>query len=162
MGRKYTIPWYSAAKTTGGDTTGDLIQITSHTNRVTRIAAIHVEQHTDYGDAQAEGIRLQLARFTTAGGLGAAITPTPLSPADGAFGGTVLGGTEAVALTAAGTLTVVIEGGMNVQAGWHWTPPPGYEWEITGAGKMVLKIKLPATFADAIDFEVTIEIEELG
>lgn len=162
MGRKYTIPWYSAAKTTGGDTTGDLIQITSHTNRVTLVTAIHVEQHTDYGDAQAEGIRLQFARFTTGGGGGAAITPPPNNPNDTAYGGTVLGGTEAAALTAAATLTVLAEGGMNVQAGWHWTPPAPNAWEITGAGKAVLKIKLPAAFADAMDLEITIEVEELG
>ena len=114
------------------------------------------------GDAQAEGLRLQLCRFTTGGGGGAAITPTPHSPSDTAFAGTVLGGTEAVALTAAATLTVLIEGGMNVQAGWHWTPPPGYEWEIKGGGKMVLTLKLPATLADAMDLEITLEIEELG
>jgi hypothetical protein len=162
MGRKYTVPWYSAAKTTGGDTTGDLIQITSASTKVIKIAAIHVEQHTDYGDAQAEGIRLQLARFTTGGGGGTAITPTPLSPGDAAAAGTYAGGSEATALTAAATLTPVIEGGMNLQSGWHWTPPPGYEWEIAPSAKMVLKIKLPATLADAVDFEITLEVEELG
>ena len=156
MGRKYSIPWFSSAKTTAAD----LVQISSASTKVTKILAIHIEQSSDYGDAQAEGLRWQLSRFTTGGGAGAAITPRPLSPGDAAFAGTVLGGTEATGLTAGATLTVLIEGGMNVQGGWHWTPPPGCDWELAPSASVTLK--LVTTPADAIDFEITILVEELG
>lgn len=158
MGRKYTV----TAKHTGLTAAQDLIQITVGSDRLVKIAAIHLEQSNRAGDAQAQQLELKFIRGTTGGG-GAAVTARPHSPGDTAYGGTgggVLFGVQANQLTGLTETEILCEGGMNIQAGWHWTPPQGYEWEVRPSAKVALTIV--GTPAAATDFESTIEFEELG
>lgn len=156
MGRKYDINWYGTITAAAAQ---DLLQITAGAAKVLKILAVHVEQSTKYGDANAQGLRLQFIRGT-GGGAGTAITPTPVSPSDGAMSGTVKGGNTAAALTALTPTVVLAEGGMNNQAGWHWTPPDTKAWEVAPSALVALKVVTAPTATT--DFEINIEVEELG
>lgn len=151
MGRRYIINHFFSAKTTAGD----LIGIESASTKVTKICSLRVEQSSDYGDAAAEGLRLQFSRGTAGSG-GTSKTPRPLEVGDSAFAGTCRAA-DSVALSSA---TVLLEGGMNIQAGWLWTPPERGDIVLAPSGAAALI--LVTTPADAIDFEVDLEIEEIG
>lgn len=151
MGRKYSVNLFISQKAAAGD----LVQIASASTKVTKITAIHVEQSSDYGDAQAEGLRLNVSRGTAGTG-GTALTSRPISPTDAAFAGTILGQNT----TAMTSPVVQVEGGMNVQGGWHWTPPMGYEMEV--APSAAIALVLVTAPIDGIDMEITILFEELG
>lgn len=150
MGRRYIIN-YSAAISAAKD----LIGIAAPSTKVVKICGIRVEQSTDYGDAAAEGLRLQFSRGTAGSG-GSAVTARPVSPSDTAFAGTVLA-ENSTALTSP---VVLLEGGMNIQAGWLWQPVEKFEIELApSAACALILVTAPA---DSITFEIDIEIEELG
>lgn len=150
-GRVYYINHFFSAKATAGD----LIGIESASTKVTKIISIRAEQSSDYGDAAAEGLRLNVSRGTAGSG-GTSKTPRPVNPGDAAFAGTC----RAADTSAMTSPVVQIEGGMNIQAGWLWTPTE--KEELILAPSAAIALQLVTTPADAIDFEVTIGIEELG
>jgi hypothetical protein len=154
MGRKATISWFGAMAATQ-----DMVQITAGSQKVLKVAAIHVEQSNRAGDAQAQQVRLEFIRGTGGGG-GTAITPRTHCPSDAALTSTAAGSQTGTLLTALTPTVILCEGGMNVQGGWHWTPPPGYEWEVGGTALVALKLLTAPTAST--DFEITIECEECG
>ena len=154
MGRRY-LATAKVNKTTSDTAPKDLFQVASASTKVTRILGIHVEQSNRAGDANAQQLELIVERGTAGTG-GTSITARPLSPSDGAFGGTVL----AANTSAMSAATTIIEGGMNNQAGWHWTPAPGNEIELAPSGAIALV--LATTPTASTDFEITFELEELG
>jgi hypothetical protein len=161
MGRKYDITWFASITAAAAQ---DLIQLTAAATKVVKILAVHVEQSSKYGDANAQGLRLQVIRGTAGGG-GTLITTNaaPVSPSDTAFAGTVRGGQTGALLTALTPIAapfVLAEGGMNNQAGWHWTPPENKAWEV--APSAIVALRTQTAPAATTDFEITIEVEELG
>jgi len=58
------------------------------------------------------------------------------------------------------TVVVVVEGGMNIQAGWLWTPTEKFEIELAPSAYLALQLITAPT--DSITFQIDIEVEELG
>ena len=157
MGATYKIPWFAAA---ADGANLELLHFGPASTKAMKVRAVHVEQSSDYGDAQAEGIRLQLLKATGTSAGGTAITPTPDSASYAAMGGQARGGTAGSALSGATPGVVIAEGGWNVQAGWHFTPPQGSEPEIA-PGELVM-LRMVTDAGDALDVEVLAEVELVG
>jgi len=152
MGRKYKATMFLSAFDTANNT---MVSITTGSGKVTILRGFRLEQSSDYGDAAAEGLRVQLLKGTGGGGNGTVITAVPLSPADTAFAGVVRADPDTITTT-----TIIQEFGMNIQAGVLDTPPEGWGLEISGS--MIVGLLMVTDPADAIDFELTLDLEELG
>lgn len=151
MGRKYDIP----ATETAHSAAGPILQIASHSSRVTRLLSVDVTQNNLYGDANAAGLRVQIVKFDAAMTGGTTLTARPKNTNDAAFGGTAI----SKPTTGTPTATVLVEKAMNIQAGFQWTPPDGLE--ITIGPSEVLAIRFPDAPAASIDVSCQAEVEEL-
>lgn len=152
MGRMYSVTSSAAALVTAGD----VMEINAPTDAVVILHRVFFGQDTDYGDAQAEILRIQLNRATTGGSGGGTPTANPLSAGDSAFGGTC----ESFNTTDATTLTTLIDEAFNVQAGWLYDPTPEERIEISPGERIVLFLeKAPSSAFDAV---VTMIFEAVG
>jgi len=153
MGRIYTATLSAIAVTA----IQDLWEINAPSDAVVILHSCEIGQNTDFGDAEAEGLPVQISRATgTAGSGGASVTPTPLEVGDAAYGGTV----ERNNTTQAGTTTVIHTEVFNIQGGWLYLPPPEKRIVISPSG--VLVIELPVAPTDSITVYSTITFEEIG
>lgn len=158
MARKFLVTVKTNKTTT--DTTAatrDLLEVGATSTKIVRVNAIHCEQSNRAGDANAQQLELTVSRATTSGNTNSTVvTPRACSPGD-----TITATAEADNdVAASGGLTILVEGGMNNQAGWHWTPPPEHGIEIAPSNFLVLA--LATTPTASTDFEVTFECEEFG
>jgi hypothetical protein len=118
-----------------------------------------IGQSTDYGDAQAEGLRLLIIRgATTTGSGGATITPAPVLPGGAAASSTVKRNNTTAAT--GGTPINLHSDGFNVQSGYQiwWTP----ETRLVCAPSSRIVVNMPSTPADAINFNASLYFEEIG
>jgi len=136
----------------------DLWELNAPADSVVVIHSIVIGQNSDYGDAAAEGLTLQLSRSTGTSGSGGT-TPTAAAHqvGDAAFGGTV----EANNTTQATTTTVIRADAFNIQGGWVYQPTPEERIVISPSGRVVLELPSAPT-PDAITMSSTITFEEIG
>jgi len=156
MGRKYTVVFPALAYSAAAQ---DFGQIKIGSGKITKLCGFHITQSNRYGDANAAGMVLQLVRATTpgTGGSPTTITAAPTSPSDTAYAGVI---DRAYTTMATGTVTVLWEEGVNMQAGGRWTPPEKFEEELGGSSAYVFRYT--GTPAASTTFTVYAEIEELG
>lgn len=157
MGRMYRVPLVATAKTAAGD----ILEYLAPSTCVICLHELVLGQHTDFGDAQAEILRISFHRVTgapTSGSGGNTVTPAPLSPGDAAAGGTVESW-NTTALTG-GTSVDLGEVNMNVAVGMESVPIP--EDRIYIAPSTRLMIKLAAAPADSITISGYATVEEIG
>lgn len=154
MGRMYTASFGGVAVSV----IQDLFELLAPADAVVVIHSIIIGQSSDYGDSEAEGLRVQISRTdgTTSGSGGSTPTARPHEKGDAAFGGTV----EANNTTQATVTTVIVEDTFNVQAGWQWRPTP--EERITLSPSETVVVELPVAPADAITMSGSITFEEIG
>ncbi len=121
----------------------------------------------DYGDAQAEGLPIELIRGSgtydngNVGAGGTTPTPAPHSFGDPAFGGTLQASNTTVAVAGTGTLTTIRSEAFNVQAGYVYVPTP--EERIVLSPSQGLIVRIPVGPADAIATTyASITFEEVG
>jgi hypothetical protein len=118
----------------------------------------------DFGDAQAEGLPMELLRAsgtTTSGSGGSTPTPAPHSFGDPAFGGTLEASNTTVLVVNTGALTTIRSEAFNVQAGYQYLPTP--EERIILSPSQSLVVRIPVGPADAIATTyATITFEECG
>jgi len=153
MGRVYTAS-FGGVSVTGIQ---DLFEINAPSDSIVKIHSITVGQNTDYGDSEAEGLRVQISRAPTASGSGGS-TPTarPHNEGDAAFGGTV----ETNNTTQATGTVVIYEDTFNVQAGWAYRPTPEEMIIISPGGRLV--VELPVAPTDSLTMSGSITFEEIG
>lgn len=135
----------------------DIWELNAPADAVVVIHAIVVAQTSDYGDAQAEGLSLELSRSTgTTGSGGSAVTPVAHQSGDPAFGGTVARNNTTQALTT----TVIYADAFNIQGGWIYQPAPEARIVLSPSARVVLE--LPAAPTDEITMTSSIVFEEIG
>ena len=153
MGRMYKAQLSAIAVTA----IQDLWEINAPSDAVVVLHSCVIGQNTDFGDAAAEGLPVQISRATgTAGSGGSGVTANPLEVGMPAYGGTV----ERNNTTQAGTTTVLHADVFNIQGGWLYIPTPEERIVISPSG--VLVIELPVAPADSITVYSTITFEEIG
>ena len=142
----------------------DLMEITAGGTRSIRIHEVRVSQSSDYGDTEAEGLEIRLLRysgsFSAGAGGSSAIGSDPYSsdnlPAESA----VVDRTHStLAATGTGQEDVLLEDTMNVQAGWHWLPPPELRVDVSATDAFVVRLVTAPT--DSVDISCTVIYEEL-
>lgn len=160
-GRRFSIPFDSTAVTTAAV----LWEVAPVANKPVRLCAIYLQQVSDMGDAEEEGLRILVNRKTGAAntGTGTAGVPTPIdylgTAATQAFSSKVTMSTNG---TGGATTTVHAEG-MNSRGGFERVFPPEDRYQFvasSGATPVGLEIKLSAAPADSMSFIGTIVLEE--
>jgi hypothetical protein len=137
----------------------DFFEIAPPATASVLLHGLMIGQSTDYGDAQAEGLRLLIIRgATTTGSGGATITPAQAIPGGAAASSTVKRNNTTAAT--GGTPVTLHADCFNVQSGYQfwWTP----ETRLICAPSSRIVVNLPAAPADSITFSATLYFEELG
>jgi hypothetical protein len=164
MGRPYT--GQVSAVTLPATNAFDVFELTAPSDACLVIHSIFVGQAgtADYGDAEAEGLTVQLKRASgsfTSGSGGTTPTPAPHSFGDAATGATLEASNTTIAAVGTGALTVLRSETFNVQAGWYYTPTP--EERIVLSPGQALVVSIPVGPADAFSaLAASITFEEQG
>ncbi len=123
----------------------------------TIIRYIEIGQYTDFGDAAAEILSIQLIKgYTTSGADGGTITPRPRQTGEAAALATVERNNTTLAQS--GTALVLYAGAFNVQAGWIWDRPPSDRIVLNAGERLVVRISAPA---DSVTMNGTLIHEEI-
>lgn len=127
----------------------DLLSIVAPSTRIVVIHKLIIGQTgiADYGDAQAEGVKIRIrSGQTTVGSGGAAVTAVPISFGDTAFAGTVRRNDTTQA--SAGTIVTHHVDSWNVQAGYPFIWTPETRMVLPPSRRMTFEI--PTAPADAL------------
>lgn len=153
MGRMYVASFQDIAVTA----VQDLLTLTNAATTAIRMVRAEINQSgtLDYGDAQAEGIRVNWTRYATAGSGGSAVTPAKLATGDPASGVTAARNNT----TQGGTATIILGTTWNVQAGWLWVPTPSEQ--IWVAPSAIIALALPTIPNDSLNMSGYITFEEV-
>lgn len=116
MPREYTVPYSGTLTAAGGD--ADLFEFTPADDKPIELIGLKLGQHSEFGDAAAESIRISIIRLpatVTSGSGGSAPTPAKRNDsADAAAGFTVECNNTTVATTS-GSAETLDEFGWNIQ-----------------------------------------------
>ena len=156
MGRFYSVA-FSAVSVSAAQ---DLFEVLAATGKPFALHEIVVEQSSDYGDAQAEGLSILIKRATgsyTSGSGGSTVTPAKHLTNDAAAGPTAEINNTSQAAAGSGALTTVRAEAFNVQAGYQYLPPPEQRLFFLPAEACVVSITAPA---DAVTMSGTLVFEE--
>jgi hypothetical protein len=134
----------------------DLWELVAPANTKVALREIRLGQYTDFGDAAAELLSIQIIRgYTTTGSGGAAATPASLAPWTVAATSVVARNNTTVAQD--GTGLVMLADTFNIASGW-WYRPPAQEFILLQASqRLVVRMTAPA---DSITMSSTIVFEE--
>jgi len=159
MGRMYTVPFAAVAVTAQQD----FFEITAAAGKPCVVHTIEIEQSTEVGDAQEEGLSVVLRRgtsATTSGSGGTAPTPVTVCSSDAAaaFSAEVNNTTKMV--VGGGTLTLLRAWNWNVRIPFFKVFTPECRPVIAGGER--LTVELGTTPADSITISGTMLVEELG
>lgn len=150
---------YSAiAPSTAQTAAFDIFEIVAPSDCVVVLTGLYIGQSTDYGDAQAEGLKIQGVRaYSTSGSGGSSVTPVKKQTGFAAAGSTV----EANNTTQAtgGSPLTEFEDNFNVQIGYQWRPTPEEYIILSPSERFVWKISAPA---DSTTFGATMTFAEVG
>ncbi len=158
MGRIYTAQFNGVAVTAQQD----FFEILAATGKPIYIHEVFLEQSTEVGDTQEEGLSILMKRgagTVTSGTGGTTPTPAPRDVDDTAAGATVEANNTTKMVVGTGTITTLEAHAWNVRVPFQriWTPEtrprikPGDRWTI----------ELGTTPADSITMNGTVTFEEV-
>jgi hypothetical protein len=157
MGRIYEIPIVPTASPAAAF---DAFELLAASGKPFILHEIVLGQSSDYGDAAAEGLSVQIKRATgsyTSGSGGSSVTPTK-NTNDPAAAATADVMNTTQALVGSGTLTTLRAEPFNVQAGYQYLPPPEQRKTFLPSEACIVSVSAPA---DAVTISGTAVIEEL-
>jgi len=135
----------------------DLLTITAPSDAAVVILEGELSQQGDYGDAQAEGLRITINRYATAGSGGTTLTSRPHEVGFPTAGSTVVRNNTSLG----GTATLLMSRNWNIQAPIFHIPVPETRWVISPSG--VFAITLPtAPTPDSLQMSGWITFAEIG
>lgn len=133
----------------------DVFELVAPTNKRLYLRKIMVGQYSDFGDAQAELISVQIIRgYTVTGSGGSAPTPAAFVPTATSSATVAVNNTT---VATGGTAVVLVADTWNVAAGWLWSPAPEEVIVIPAATRVVVRITAPT---DAVTANGTLIYEE--
>ena len=155
-GPVYTAPFTATALTTNIQ---DLFCITASTATRVVIREIRLGQHSEFGDAEAELMSLQILRGSTTPSSGTAITPVNVE--GHATAATAVSAVVAPSTTLASTTsaTLVIADAWNVSGGWWYKPDIADRITVDAAAILCVRMNAPQ---DAITLNGTLIFQEVG
>lgn len=104
MSRFYTVPYTGTVTNAGGN--AELLEFLPGDDKPTRLRGILLSQSSEVGDAAEEGLAISINRLTATvtSSNGTSVTPTPMSTADAAYGGTTECNGATIATTSGSTV----------------------------------------------------------
>lgn len=148
----YTASFDAPGATSAATT---LLELTAGASCVAVIIEASITQTTDYGDAEAEGIRILMRRYSSNGTGGTGLVENPHMTNYPAAGSAVVrnasGGTATANLPAEGA---------NIQAGYFYKPVPEARIYVPAGG--IIGWELMAAPTDAITFSGYVTWGEIG
>lgn len=133
----------------------DLFELVAPASGPVRIREIRIGQYTDFGDAAAEILSIQLVRgHTTTGSGGSAVVPSALGESNWSRSTLARNNTT---IAANGSPQILLADAFNIQAGWWYRPPEDERIIIQPSARFVVRITLPA---DALTVNGTLIFEE--
>jgi len=157
MGRFYTVSFSGVAVAAAVDA----FEVLAATGKPFILHEILLAQESDYGDAQAEGLRVLVKRATgsyTSGSGGGTATPAKHMTNDAAAGPTVETNNTTPAAAGSGALTTIRVEAWNIQGGYQYLPTPEQRITFLAAEACVVSITAPA---DSITLSGSLVFEEL-
>lgn len=157
MSRIYTVA-YQGTLTAAGPK--DLLELIPATNKPCKLRGMLLSQTSEIGDAQEEGLRIQVGRMSGtlgSGSGGSTVTPALPDSDDVAAGFTAECNNTTVAT---GTYVVIEELGWNVRNTpyEHWMPDDPFCTKAKNGQYLIVRLQTAPT--DAIDVCITFWIEE--
>lgn len=154
MGRMYSVTFTGVAVTAQQD----LFEITGHASRLCIVHSIEIEQSTEVGDAQEEGLSLLWKRGATSTGTGGSTpTPAPVLLNDAAAGFTAK--TNNTTKASGGTITTLRAWNWNVRMPFLKIFTPETRPFVSPGTRVTLE--LATTPNDSITISGTLMLEEL-
>lgn len=156
MGRFYTASFRNVSVSAAVD----VFEVLAATGKPFRLHEIVIGQSSDYGDAAAEGLIVDIKRATgsyTSGSGGSTATPGKHATNDTAAGPTAETNNTTQAAAGSGTLTTLRSEPFNIQAGFQYLPTPETRLEFLPSEALIVSLSAPA---DAISLTGSVTIEE--
>lgn len=154
MARMYTVEAEGVAVTAAVD----VVELSPADDLPVKICGLFLGQSSDVGDAAEELLRYRVIRgHTTGGSGGAAPTPRPLDPNDGAAG--FAAETNNTTAASVGTTHNLHSDTFNIRTGEKLWLPEGMEWEAD-QGDTTLLVRLMAAPADSLTMSLTAYVRE--
>jgi hypothetical protein len=154
MARIYAITFSEIAITVAQD----LFEITPADDHPVTLMALYVEQGSDMGDIQEEGLYYKIIRgHATGGSSGSTVTPIPLDPGDSAASFTAKVNNTTIA--SSGTPVVLHSGCFNNRAGLALILPPEM-MPTVNQGQTTLVVRLTEAPADSLTVSGTLYVME--
>lgn len=143
----------------------DVFELATPASSKIKLRRVVIGQYSDFGDAQAELISIQIIRGNTVTGSGGtAATPALIKPWGGAS--VITAAVNNTTPASGGSPITLISDTFNVAAGWVYNPPsPGNTQDddervfVNVSSRVVVRITAPA---DALTMNGYIVFEEIG
>lgn len=137
----------------------DVFHITAPSNARVAIREVRLGQYSEFGDAEAELLSIQIMVGTTAASTGTAITPLNVLRHTGAptAGTAVVGPSTALASTA--SATVLIADSLNIAAGYWLSPTDCDRIVLNPSQRATIRMSAPT---DAVTLNGTLMFQEMG
>lgn len=161
MSRMYTVSFTGDIAAADGDV--DLFEILPADDKPCRLVGLVLGQSTEIGDAQEEGIRVDIIRLpatVTSGSGGSAPTPATLDSADAAAGFAAEAKNTTVATTSGTAVTLD-------RCPWNLRGSPLERWWLDERVRPIVKqgealvIRWQTTVTDTVTVDATAYIEEM-
>ncbi|HKZ24196.1 MAG TPA: hypothetical protein VJ398_00210, partial [Acidimicrobiia bacterium] len=144
----YTVTFSQVSFTTAG-TTWDFFEFDAAADKPIELMSVFIGNKTEVGDAAEEMVAYAIIRgHTTTGSGGAAVTPRPLDPSDGAASFAAEAANDTIA--SAGTALFLHEDTFNVRTGLQLILPPDMRSITRGADLLV--VRMLSTLTDDVTF----------
>lgn len=152
----FTVPFSAVALSTNPT---DLLCVTAGSSTRVVLREIRLGQYTEFGDAQAEVLSLQLLTGSTAASAGSALTARNVAGHSGAPTATssVVGPSTTLASTTSAVERVADV--WNVAAGWLYAPLPDERLVLEPSQRAALRMSAPN---DAMTINGTLVFQEIG
>jgi hypothetical protein len=115
----------------------DAFELVAPSDSWVELLDLRLGQTSEFGDAHADIISVQVIRgYTTGGSGGSAATPAPLMSGGKAAGSTVK--TNNTTLATAGTPLILLADAINIMAGyWYYPPIPAYPNQLPSSNERI-------------------------
>lgn len=138
----------------------DIFEIVTPATTRAALREIELSQYTEFGDAAAELLSVQLIRgYTVSGSGGTAFTPLSLLNHAGKRAAVVTAEINNTTVANTGTAEVLRASSFNVASGWWYRPPADERIILEVSSRLVVRITAPA---DSVTMNGTLIFEELG
>lgn len=153
MARYYTVEFEGVSVSAAQD----FFELTPADDKPIEIVSGVINQYSDLGDAEEEGLRLRIIRGHTASGSGGSVaTPRPLNPNYGAASFTCEVNNTAIA--GSGSPVNMQSDFVYTRVGWFYNPPVEARIKVIQGALLVVQLLVAPT--DALGMSGTLVIQE--